>query len=201
MARSRKLSAVLLFATLCSAAPILAKDVVLDLSDIAPVDAKTAPAAPKQPQTRSVEMHPDDVLIIHCPVKSFPGDKGWIEYHTALSGPGCLISTMTREAHSEAYQATGLGLQKVVVGLKQPGANAVENDCQVSVKVVASVAQEDKKGGSPNVQSFAGQTVFGNKTSATKSTVQNFSQPFDKNQGKPASHSVEEQSKSTVKTY
>jgi hypothetical protein len=185
--------------------PVMAKDVTIDLSSIAVADAKTAPAAPKQPSTQSVEMHPDDVLIVRCPTKQFPGAKGWIEYHASLVGSGCLISSMNRrEAHAEVFQATTIGSQKVVVGLKQPGSSEVEKDCIINVKVVAAKAQDEVKDTSANVQSYAGQTVFGNKTAASNGNMtgnKSGTTSVEKNQIKPTPHSIEEQSHSTVKTY
>jgi hypothetical protein len=208
---SKKVATLLL---LCSVqlAPALAKDVTLDLSDIAQTDAKTAPAAPKTPAQRSIEINPDDILIVQCPAKQFPGAKGWIDYHARLQGSGCLISTMRQQAHAEAFQATGPGSQKILVGLKVPGSTEIEKDCLVTVKVVRATAQVDAKSTSPNVQSFAGTTVFGNKTAATTGvnstvhTINGFPQSGLQQSGlqsqpKPATHTIEEQSRSTVKTY
>jgi hypothetical protein len=184
---------------------VFAKDITVDLSSIVGSDAKTPPAAPKQPSTQSVEIHPDDVLIVRCPTKQFPGAKGWIEYHASLVGSGCLISSMNRrEAHAEVFQATTVGSQKVVVGLKQPGSSEIEKDCIIDVKVVASKAQDEVKDTSANVQSYAGQTVFGNKTAASNGNttgIKNGTTSVNKNQLKPTPHSIEEQSHSTVKTY
>ena len=202
----RSIFAVALLLTFQAAAAFGA-DITLDLAGIAPSEAKTAPPQPKQPETRSVELHPDDNLIIRFPTKKYPGDKGWIEYRSSLSGPGCMISTMTREAHSEAFQATKVGSQKIIVGLKEPGSSQLQKDCVVTVKVTAPIAGQDNRGSSPNVQSYAGQTVFGNKTSAvTNSTVKTVSggdknQSTQGNQAKPTVHSVEDLSKATVKSY
>ncbi|HEY9760583.1 MAG TPA: hypothetical protein V6C97_35815 [Oculatellaceae cyanobacterium] len=187
--------------------PAVANNVTLDLSSIAPVDAKTAPTAPSKPELRNVEIHPNDVLTVRCPAKKFPGDKGWIEYHAVLSGPGCLITTMNRDPQTESFQATGIGSQKIVVGLKQPGSDKVEQDCIVSVKVVQAVVNSTNNTSSPNVQSYAGQTVFDNKTSAvTSSTAKTYSHNDNNNrpqpdQAKPVPHNVEQQSNSRIKTY
>jgi hypothetical protein len=207
MASRQKGLTIIAIVALCQQlqSPAMAKDVTVDLSSIVGADAKTAPAAPKQPSTQSIEMHPDDVLIVRCPTKQFPGDKGWIEYHASLLGSGCLISSMNRrEAHAEVFQATTVGSQKVVVGLKQPGSSQIEKDCIINVKVVATKAQDEVKDTSANVQSYAGQTVFGNKTSASNGNTtgsKNGTASVEKNQIKPTPHSIEEQSHSTVKTY
>lgn len=227
------LPAVPALLTLCAlhffAAPALAKDVTLDLNDIAQTDAKTAPPAPKAPAQRTIEINSDDILIVQCPAKQYPGAKGWIEYHARLQGPGVLISTMRQQAHAEAFQATGPGTQQILVGLKQPGSTEIEKDCLVTVKVVRASAQADIKSNSPNVQSYAGTKVFGNKTAATTGTtgvnstvhtINGFPQSGSQtgiqsnfntgnnqsgngaqNQSKPATHTIEEQSRSTVKTY
>ena len=206
----KKLEQILLAALFLSiSAPALASNVVVDVSSLAPTNAKTAPAAPSKPEQRSIEMHQDDILVIRCPAKKFPGDKGWIEYHAALSGSGCLITTMNREPQTESFQATGLGTQKVVVGLKQPGSDKIENDCLITVKVVPKPASATNSTttNSPNVQSFAGQTVFENKTSAvTSTTAKSYSHNGVVNQSqnnaqKPSPQNVEQESNSRVKTY
>ncbi len=197
MATSRLVLA-LAISVVMQAAPAIAADVNLDLSSIAPAEAKTAPPAPKQPEQRTIELHPDDKLIVHCPAKKFPGDKGWIEYHANLAGTGCMISTMTRETNAEAFQATKVGTQKILVGLKVPGQSELEKDCIVTVKVVAPIAGQETQDSSAHVQSYAGQTVFGNKTSAvTNNTVKTFS-GSDKNKSNqanktpPTVHSVDD---------
>lgn len=196
-----------LLAFLIAGLPAAANNVTLDLSSIAPADAKTAPAPPSKPEQRDVEIHPNDVLTIRCPAKKFPGDKGWIEYHAVLSGSGCLITTMNRDPQAESFQATGIGSQKIVVGLKQPGSDKVEQDCIVSVKVIQAPVNSTNNKNSLNVQSYAGQTVFDNKTSAvTSATAKTFSHNDNNNrpqseQVKPAPHSVEQQSNSRIKTY
>jgi len=188
--------------------PALASEVILDLTGIANTEAKTAPPVPGKPQLREIEIRPQDVLVVHCPAKSFPGTKGWIEYHASLNGPGCLVQTTRQEAHVEAFQATGPGTQKIIVGLKQPGATTIEKDCLVTVKVTPSVAQSESSPISPNVQSYAGQQVFGNKTAASRvndsihtPSVKGYSQLAGAGKNNVTPHSVEEQSKSTVKTY
>jgi hypothetical protein len=205
--------------------PAFAGEVALDLSSLAPGDAKTAPAAPKQPVIKSLEIHPDDVLIIRCPAKQFPGDRGWIDYHAGLLGSGCLISSMNRrEPHAEVFQATAIGSQKIIVGLKQPGSTQIEKDCIVNVSVVATQAKSNANSTSANVQSYAGQTIFGNKTGAVEGNSHNIQNGIssgttyngttnsstttskgvsgvEKNLSKPAIRSIEEQSHSTVKTY
>jgi hypothetical protein len=207
MKRIQHTFALLAFLTTCL--PAMANNVTVDLSSLAPADAKTAPTAPLKPELRNVEMHQDDILVVHCPTKKYPGEKGWIEYHAALSGSGCLISTMNRDPQTESFQATGPGTQKIIVGLKQPGSDKIEKDCLITVKVVQKPvsATNSTSTSSPNVQSFSGTTVFENKTSAVTSTTAksyshngNISQPQN-NQAKPTPQNVEQQSNSRVKTY
>jgi len=193
------------------------KEVVVDLSSLAPGDAKVAPPAPKQPQTRNIELNPDDFLVIHCPSKQYPGAaRGWIEYHAGLVGSGCLISSFggKQQPHTESFQATRLGSQSIIVGIKDPSSSVIQKDCILSIKVVPT-KQADTKTTMTNVQTFSGSS-FNNKTGATiggtniingvskgtgiNSTVQTI-QPKTSSQSTGASHSVEELSKSTVKSY
>ena len=109
-----------------------------------------------------------------------------------------------QEQHAEVFQATGPGSQKIVVGLKQAGGTAIEQDCILNVKVTAATVQAGAQPSSSGVQSYAGQKVFGNKTSATTGVnngINYAGNSVEKNQAKPAPHSIEEQSHSTVKSY
>jgi hypothetical protein len=203
----RRAAALLVIACLFGTAA-LSKEVVVDLSSLAPADAKTVPPAPAQPQTRDVELNPNDVLVVHCPAKQYPGaERGWIEYHAGLVGTGCLISAFGKqEPHSESFQATRLGTQNVVVGIKKPGSSVIEKDCILSVKVVAT-QPADTKANMTNVQTFSGSS-FSNRTSATTGGANIITGVSKGTQGvvnttqaKSAARSVDELSKSTVKTY
>jgi hypothetical protein len=148
--RAQLTAAVFMLGFCSSLQHACARDVTLDLSELdMNGHAKHQLPRPKdlppdKVPHRRLTIHANDILLIQCPTARYPSNSfGWIEYHAAAVGSGCLLPVLRRQVpHTDYFQAREPGVQSVIVGLKQPGKESISPFCYVDVRVIPEPSKE-----------------------------------------------------------